>query len=259
MKKITKPRSDAVELAHGREAAHPDLDLLADVDSLADLFTAYRGAAIGSAPRPSVALSARVDLTATPLAMHGDVIASGASTIVATRRAVKGLFGLGVTVAIILGAASAAAAVSMGTAGLLPQGAQDAFDQGAVPGVPAAVTPATVGDAPASEGPSDDKGKGAHSRHVRGTGNSGHNNGIGSAGEDNGFGNAGKHNGISSDDVSDESDDVSDESDDVSDENTGKSDVKHGNSGKNSAGENNSGENSSGENNGGGNSGKDDD
>ena len=245
MKKMTKPRSDAVELAHGREAAHPDLDLLADVDSLADLFTAYRGAAIGSAPRPSAALSARVDLTATPLAMHGDVIASGASTIVATRRAVKGLFGLGVTVAIILGAAGAAAAVSMGTAGLLPQGAHDAFDQGAVPGVHAAVTPATVGDAPPSEGPSDDKGKGAHSRHVRGTGNSGHNNGIGSAGEDNGFGNAGKHNCISSDDVSDE--------------NTGKSDLKHGNSGKNSAGENNSGENSSGENNGGGNSGKDDD
>ena len=226
-----KPRSDAFELADGRAPAHPD------PDSLADLFSAYRSAAVGPAPRPSAALSARVDLTATPLAMQGDVVASGASTTVATKRAVKGLFGLGLTVAIILGAAGAAAAVGMGTAGLLPEGAQDASDQGAEPGEPSVVTPAPVGDPPASDGPRDDKGKGAHSRHERGTGNSGRNNGVGSNGEDNGFGNAGKNNGIASDDDSDESDE-SDESDDDSDENTGETDAKHGNSGGNKGGGN---------------------
>lgn len=261
MKTTTKPGSDACELAHGRLPAHPDLD------SLADLLTAYRSAAIGPAPRPSAALSARVDLTATPLAMQGNVIASGVSTSGASGRAVRGLFGLGVTVAIILGAAGAAAAVGMGTAGLLPPGAQDVFDQvvsdneplgvvgvettdqGEAPGVPAVITPTPVpsGDAPASSGSSDDEGEDADSRHESGTGNSGHNNGVGSLGEDNGFGNSGKHNETSSHDDADESDVDSDDTDidsDKSDESTGESHMKNG---------------GSGENNGGGNSSKDDD
>ena len=266
MKTTTKPGSDACELAHGRLPAHPDLD------SLADLLTAYRSAAIGPAPRPSAALSARVDLTATPLAMQGSNVASGVPAGGASGRAVRGLFGLGVTVAIVLGAAGAAAAVGMGTAGLLLSGAQDVFDQvvsdneplgvvgvettdqGEAPGVPAVImpTPEPSGDAPASSGSSDDEGEDAESRHESGTGNSGHNNGIGSSGEDNGFGNSGKHNETSSDDDSDDSDsDDSDVSDDIdsdesddSDMSTGESHVKNG---------------GSGENNGGGNSSKDDD
>ena len=252
MKTTTNPGSDPGELAHGRLPACPDLD------SLADLLTAYRSAAIGPAPRPSAALSARVDLTVTPLAMQGNVIASGVHTNDATRRAVTGLFGLGVTVAIILGAAGAAAAVSMGTGGLFPPGAQDVFDQVVSDhaplregrGVPAVVTPtpAPTGNAPASDGSSDDEGEDADSRHERGTGNSGHNNGVGSSGEDNGFGNSGKHSGTSSDDDSDERDDDSDDIDsdesDDSDMSTGESHVKNG---------------GSGENNGGGNSSKDDD
>ena len=252
-----KPGSDACELAHGRLPAHPDLD------SLADLLTAYRSAAIGPAPRPSAALSARVDLTATPLAMQGNVIASGVSTSGASGRAVRGLFGLGVTVAIILGAAGAAAAVGMGTAGLLPPGAQDVFDQvvsdneplgvvgvettdqGEAPGVPAVITPTPVpsGDTPASSGSSDDEGEDADSRHESGTGNSGHNNGVGSLGEDNGFGNSGKHNETSSHDGADESDVDSDDTDidsDKSDESTGESHMKNGGSGEDNGGGNSS-------------------
>jgi hypothetical protein len=123
MKTTTISDRDAFELAYGRVPARPDLD------GLADLLTAYRSAAIGSAPRPSAALSARLDLSATPIAMQRDAVADR-STGAGARRAASGLLGLGVTVAIILGAASGAAAVvGAGSAGLLPPGAQDAFDQ----------------------------------------------------------------------------------------------------------------------------------
>ncbi|SOE70715.1 hypothetical protein SAMN06296378_2300 [Salinibacterium xinjiangense] len=191
--------------------------------------------------------------------MQSNVIASGIPTNGATGRAVRGLFGLGVTVAIVLGAAGAAAAASMGTAGLLPPGAQDVFDQvvsdseplravgveatdqGEAPGVPAVITstPVPTGDAPA-RGLSDDEGEDADSRHESGTGNSGHNNGIGSSGEDNGFGNSGKHNGTPSDDDSDESEEDSKGSDLDSDESTGKSHAKNGGSGENNSGGNSS-------------------
>ena len=124
MKTTTISDRDAFELAQGRVPARPELD------SLADLLTAYRSAAIGPAPRPSAALSARVDLSATPIALQRDIVADFETKGVATRRAASGLLGLGVTVAIILGAASGAAAVvSMGSAGLLPPEAQGVFDQ----------------------------------------------------------------------------------------------------------------------------------
>ena len=114
--------SDAFELAHGRVPARPDLN------ELADLLTDYRSAILGNAPRPSAALAERLDLSAPPITMQVDDATS--SPAVGTGRTVKGLFGLGVTVTIILGAASGAAAVAgAGSAGLLPQGAQDAFDQ----------------------------------------------------------------------------------------------------------------------------------
>ncbi|MBG6053746.1 hypothetical protein IWX81_000136 [Salinibacterium sp. CAN_S4] len=260
MKNTKNPGNDAFELALGRVPAG------ADGDSLTELLTAYRTAAIGPAPRPSAALSARVDLTAAPLVMQRDA-SNGISTVVATRRAVTGLFGIGVTVAIILGAASGAAAVvSMGTAGLLPPGAQDVFDQvvpdtaplgvvgiettdqGEAPGVPAVVTPtpAPTGDGPVTGASSDDGSN--DSGHESGTGNSGQNNGVGSSGEDNGFGNSGENSGTSdnSDDSDDQGDDDSNDSDDQGDDDSsddsGKSDDKP-----------------SGESNGGGNSGKKDD
>ncbi|CAN5162071.1 hypothetical protein BH11ACT4_BH11ACT4_24720 [soil metagenome] len=126
---------DALELAHGRVPARPDLD------PLADLLTAYRSAAIGPAPRPSAALSARLDLSATPIAMQRDAVAVGSGGA-GTRRAASGLLGLGITAVIILGAASGAAAVvSAGSAGQLPPGMQETFDQ-----VVSAVVPSGVDD-----------------------------------------------------------------------------------------------------------------
>lgn len=113
---------DAQGLAHGRVPGRSDLN------ALADLLTEYRSAAIGSAPRPSAALAARLDLSATPIAMRRDE--DEAASGVGVRRAASGLFGLGVTAAIIFATASGAAAVvGAGSAGLLPPGAQDAFDQ----------------------------------------------------------------------------------------------------------------------------------
>lgn len=123
MKTTTISDRDAFELAHGRVPARPDLD------SLADLLAAYRSVALGSTPRPSAALNARLDLSTTPIAMQRDAVAEGRSSGVA-KRAASGLLGVGVVAAIILGAASGAAAVvGAGSAGLLPQGAQEAFDQ----------------------------------------------------------------------------------------------------------------------------------
>lgn len=269
MKNTKNPGNDAFELALGRVPAG------ADRDSLTELLTAYRTAAIGPAPRPSAALSARVDLTAAPLAMQRDATASGISTVVTTRRAVTGLFGLGVTVAIILGAASGAAAVvSMGTAGLLPPGAQDVFDQvvpdsaplgvvgvettdqGEAPGVPAAVTPtpAPTSDVPATGASSDDGS--ADSGHESGTGNSGQNNGVGSSGEDNGFGNSGQNSGTSNDSDDESDGDLSNDngkSNDKPDKPDDKPDDKSGN------GNSDEKNGTSGESNGGGNSGKKDD
>ena len=112
---------DALRLAHGRVPGRPDLN------PLADLLTEYRAAAIGSAPRPSAALAARLDMSATPIAMQRDLVAE--SSGVGVRRAASGLFGLGVTATIIFAAASGAAAVvGAGSVGILPPGAQDAFD-----------------------------------------------------------------------------------------------------------------------------------
>jgi hypothetical protein len=225
MKTTTNPERDALKLVRGRVPAR------ADLDSLEDLFTAYRSAAIGSAPQPSAALSARVDLTATPIAMQRDVVAVSDIAGVGARRAVGGLFGLGVTVAIILGAASGAAAVvSMGTAGLLPPGAQGVFDQvvsdivplgvvgeettdqGEAPGVPTDSTttpePTQVPSSTTTPGPVDDSGTDTDDEDAGpgddgttdqpnggGSGNSGQNNGVGNSGEDNGFGNSGSDEG----------------------------------------------------------------
>ena len=221
MKTTTISDRDAFELAQGRVSARPDLD------SLADLLTAYRIAAIGSVPQPSAALSARVDLSATPIAMQRDVITDGDLNGVATRRAASGLLGLGVIVAIILGAASGAAAVvGIGTAGLLPPVAQGVFDQvvsdseppgvvgeettdqGEAPGVTTGGTDTDEatdgtqsGSTPETESvdtgvvdPKHGNGAGTPGKE-NGLGNSGHNNGVGSSGEDNGFGNAGNNNG----------------------------------------------------------------
>ncbi len=114
---------DASGLAHGRVPGRSDLN------PLADLLAEYRSAAIGSAPRPSAALAAKLDLSATPIAMQR-VNADEKSSGVGIRRTASGLFGVGVTVTIILAAASGAAAVvGAGSAGVLPPGAQDAFDQ----------------------------------------------------------------------------------------------------------------------------------
>jgi len=124
MKTTSISDSEAKQLANGRVPARRDLD------SVADLLTAYRSAAIGAAPRPSAALSDRLDLTATPIHMQRGAGMERGSEGAGARRTAGGLFGLGVTVVIILGAASgAAAAVSAGSAGLLPPGAQQAFDQ----------------------------------------------------------------------------------------------------------------------------------
>jgi hypothetical protein len=264
MKNTQNPGNDPFGLASGRVPAGTDRD------SLTELLTAYRTAAIGPAPRPSAALSARVDLTAAPLVMQRDAAANGISTVVATRRAVTGLFGVGVTVAIILGAASGAAAVvSMGTAGLLPPGAQEVFDQvvpdtaplgvvgiettdqGEAPGVPAVITPtpAPTGDAPATGSSSDDGS--ADSGHESGTGNSGQNNGVGSSGEDNGFGNSGENNGKSDDSA--DTDDGEDTGPGKSDDSNGKSEDSNGKSGNGNSDEKNG---KSGESNSGGNSGK---
>jgi hypothetical protein len=224
MKTTTISDRDAFELAQGRVSARPDLD------SLADLLTAYRIAAIGSVPQPSAALRARVDLSATPIAMQRDVVVDGDMNGVATRRAASGLLGLGVIVAIILGAASGAAAVvGIGTAGLLPPVAQGVFDQvvsdskppgvvgeettdqGEAPGVTTGGTETDEsteevesGGTPETESadtgvidPKHGNGAGTPGKEDKenGLGNSGHNNGVGSSGEDNGFGNAGDNNG----------------------------------------------------------------
>lgn len=138
---------DAEGLAHGRVPSRPDLN------PVADLLAEYRSAAIGSAPRPSAALTARLDLSAAPIAMQGDE--PGSEPIgVGARRTASGLFGLGVTVAVIFAAASGAAAV--GAAGLLPPGAQHAFDDVVsliVPPGVAGTETTDPGEAPADETP----------------------------------------------------------------------------------------------------------
>jgi hypothetical protein len=115
---------DADRLARGRVLERPDLNPLADL--LAD----YRSAAIGAAPQPSAALAARLDLSATPIALQRDTVAETSVSGAGARRTASGLVGLGVTVAIVLaGASGAAAVVGAGSAGLLPSGAQNAFDR----------------------------------------------------------------------------------------------------------------------------------
>jgi hypothetical protein len=142
---------DALELARGRVPGR------ADLDELADLLTEYRSAVIGTAPRPSAALAAKLDLSATPIAMQRDGQAESESKGRGARRAASGLFGMGLTVTIILGAASGAAAVvGAGSAGLLPPGAQDAFDRAVSIIVPPGVVGQETtdqGEAPGESGP----------------------------------------------------------------------------------------------------------
>ncbi|MBX3098742.1 MAG: hypothetical protein KF761_04110 [Salinibacterium sp.] len=166
--------TEAFELAHGRVPARPDLD------QLADLLAEYRSAAIGSAPRPSAALATRLDLSATPIVMQRDAVADGEATGSGARRTVSGLFGLGVTVTIILGAASGAAAVvSAGSAGLLPSGAQDAFNQI----VSLVVPPGVVGPETTDEGeaPSDRTKTSTTPEAVGGTGTGANSSTVGTA------------------------------------------------------------------------------
>jgi hypothetical protein len=259
MKTTTNHSSDARALAHGRVPARPELD------SLADLLTAYRGAAMGPAPRPSAALSARVDLTATPIAMQRDVVAVSDIAGVGARRAVGGLFGLGVTVAIILGAASGAAAVvSMGTAGLLPPGAQGVFDQvvsdivplgvvdeettdqGEAPGVPTdstttpepteVPTPVPSLEPPAVvPGPvAVDPGENEAANSVEDTSND---DGSGTPGENNGAGNSGTGNSGNS--GSGNADTGKKNDDKKNDKNDKNEDKKNGNSGNGNSGKKN--------------------
>ena len=214
MRTTTISDRDGVEFAHGRVPARPDLD------SLADLLTAYRSAAIGSAPRPSAALSARLDPSATHIVMQRDAVTEGGSTGAGARRAASGLLGLGVTVGIILAAASGAAAVvGAGSAGLLPPGAQDAFDQVvsafAPPGVVGQET-SEQGEAPGNSTNADDSVENEHgaadpkqvkttesdksgtnSGNGMGNGNSGNGNGSSSDSADTSPGNSGSSNGNS--------------------------------------------------------------
>lgn len=112
---------DAEELASGRVPS-----ARRDLEPLAALMEDYRRAATTqSRIQPSAALAARLDLDNTPefpLEQAPDTDRSNTAV-----RAGSGLLGVGLAVLITLGAASGAAALA-GSAGVLPPGAQDAFD-----------------------------------------------------------------------------------------------------------------------------------
>jgi hypothetical protein len=261
-------------LAHGRVPGRPDLN------PLADLLTEYRAAAIGSAPRPSAALAARLDMSATPIAMQRDLVAGVESSGVGVRRAASGLFGLGVTVTIILAAASGAAAVvGAGSAGILPPGAQDAFDQvvstivppgvagtettdegevpsdssvtGPAPQTPSGTPSVTTDDTSTTEDGTVSSGNGNANGDVNGTGNANENsNGNGNS-ENAGNGNAGNGNAGNGNAGSGNSGNGNNDSSNNGNSGNGNSGNGNGNSGTD-----NSGNGNSGNGNGNGNSGK---
>ena len=138
MRKHRISDDDASALVKGRApAARPDLALLAQ--SVTD----FRAAAFETLPQPSAELASRLDLArasriSTVMASLSDSDTMETQTLVSrgpasqmgrVKRMFSWLLGLGLATKIALGATVAAAAVTGGgAAGVLPFGAQDAFD-----------------------------------------------------------------------------------------------------------------------------------
>jgi hypothetical protein len=140
-----------------------------ELSALAESLSDFRAAAFETTPRPSAELMARLDLSGeSKIAASTMSIASGAvasapvgevSRQKRIRRMISWFAGLGVLAKIALGSTVAAAAVvGAGAGGVLPGGAQDAFNT-----VVSAVVP-TVTDDPEST-PSDSPSPDATSDH----------------------------------------------------------------------------------------------
>ena len=182
MRKHRISDDDASALVKGRApAARPDLALLAQ--SVTD----FRVAAFETLPQPSAELASRLDLarasrisTVMASLSNGDtmetqtLVSSGpASQKGRVKQMFAWLFGLGLMAKVGLGSAVAIAAVTgVGAAGVLPFGAQDAFDTVVSVVLPSEETTDTIVDDGTRDGTDDgsDDGTDDGSGTERGTG-----------------------------------------------------------------------------------------